>query len=166
MGLFDFALRPGQRFNKEEIRVLDKNFNSISAYTKRKFRFERKDIADDINGSHYYVDNHRITYIHVDTQLTEWDTDYWLQFDCLKLFVKTERNHYALKSTFEHYYSGEHKSWNIKVPAMKKFPTFALKVGWGGNGFITEFKYDPDGGLTKKCVEEIEKNSIKFLKKL
>ena len=91
MGLFDFALKPGQRFNKEEIRVLDKNFNSISAYTKRKFRFERKDIADDINGSVYGIDNHRVTYIHVDTQLTEWDTDYWLQFDCLKLFVKTER---------------------------------------------------------------------------
>ena len=35
MGLFDFALRPGQRFNKEEIRILDQNFNSISAYTKK-----------------------------------------------------------------------------------------------------------------------------------
>ena len=28
MGLFDFALRPGQRFNKEELRVLDQNLNS------------------------------------------------------------------------------------------------------------------------------------------
>ena len=40
MGLFDFALKPGQRFNKEEIRILDQNFNSISAYTKRKYRFD------------------------------------------------------------------------------------------------------------------------------
>ena len=37
MGLFDFALNPGQRFTKEELRVLDQNFNSISAYTKNKY---------------------------------------------------------------------------------------------------------------------------------
>ena len=50
---------------------------------------------------------------------------------------------------------------------MKKFPTFALQVGWHGNGFITELKYDSDSAnLTKKCVDEIEKNTIKFLKKL
>ena len=166
MGLFDFALRPGQRFNKEELRVLDKNFNSVSAYTKRKFRFERKDIANDINGSHYGVDNHRVTYIHIDTKLPDSDTNQWLQFDCLKLFVKTEGDHYALKDYFEYHYGGKHKHLNIKVPAMNKFPTFALKVGWGGNGFITEFQKDIDGGLTKKCVKEIEKNSIQFLKKL
>ena len=40
MGLFDFALRSGQRFTQEEIRILDQNFNSISAYTKRKFKFD------------------------------------------------------------------------------------------------------------------------------
>ena len=139
MGLLDFALRPGQRFNKEELRILDKNFNSVSAYTNRKFRFERKDMADDINGSHYGVYKQRVTYIQIDTELPDSDLNQWLQFDCLKLFVKTERNHYALKNTFEHYYSAKHKSWNIKVPEMKKFPTFALRVGWS-NGFISVFK--------------------------
>ena len=39
MGIFDFALRPGQRFSKEELRVLDQNLNSISAYTKKKISF-------------------------------------------------------------------------------------------------------------------------------
>ena len=39
MGLFDFALRPGQRFSKEELRVLDQNLNSISAYTKKNIDF-------------------------------------------------------------------------------------------------------------------------------
>jgi len=173
MGLFDFALRPGQRFNKEELRILDKNFNSISAYTKRKFRFERKDIADDINGSHYGVDNHRVTYIHIDTQLPDSDPNQWLQFDCLKLFIKTEGNYHAVKEFFDSSYDDGFKK--IKVPVMKKFPTFALKVGWGGNGFITEFKYNSDNiidrtldnpYLSDKCIKEIETNSIKFLKKI
>jgi len=42
VGLFDFALRPGQRFSKEELRVLDQNLNSISAYTKKKYRFSHR----------------------------------------------------------------------------------------------------------------------------
>ena len=165
MGLFDFAIKPGQRFNKEEIRILDQNFNSISAYTKRKFKFDRKDIADNINGSTYGIDNHKITYLHIDTQLTEWDSEYLFPIDCLKLFVKTERNYkHGLKGFFDNGYDDGPK---IKVPIMTKFPTFALQVGWLGNGFITEFKYDSNGAtLTKKCVDEIEKNTIKFLKKL
>ena len=165
MGLFDFAIKPGQRFNKEEIRILDQNFNSISAYTKRKFKFDRKDIADNINGSTYGIDNHKITYLHIDTQLTEWDSEYLFPIDCLKLFIKTERNYkHGLKGFFDRDYD---KGPQIKVPIMKKFPTFALLVGWHGNGFITEFKYDSNGSyLSKKCVDEIEKNTIKFLKKL
>ncbi len=39
MGLFDFALFPGQRFNKVELSILDQNFNSISAYTKINIAF-------------------------------------------------------------------------------------------------------------------------------
>ena len=43
-----------------------------------------------------------------------------------------------------------------------------------GNGFMTEFKYNSDNvidkalgsHLTDKCIKEIEKNSINFLKKL
>ena len=97
MGLFDFAIKPSQRFNKEEIRILDQNFNSISAYTKKKFKFDRKDIADNINGSTYGIDNHKITYHHTDTQLTEWDSEYLLPIDCLKLFIKTERNYNQAK---------------------------------------------------------------------
>ena len=165
MGLFDFALRPGQRFNKKEINILDKNFNSISAYTKRKYRFDLKDIADDINGSHYGVDNHRITYQHICTQLTEWDDNYILRIDCLKLFIKTERQYiHSLKDFYE---SPHEDGPKIKVPLMKKFPTFALLVGWDGNGFITEFKYNSNNSdLTKECVKDIESNTIKFLKKL
>ena len=34
MGLFDFALKPGQKFTKDELKILDQNFNSISVYTK------------------------------------------------------------------------------------------------------------------------------------
>ena len=137
---------------------------STASCEKRKFKFDRKDIADNINGSTYGIDNHQITYIHVDTKLTEWDSKYLFPIDCRKLFIKTERNYkHGLKDFFEPY--GDDKI--IKVPIMKKFPTFALLVGWHGNGFITEFKYDSNGSyLSKKCVDEIEKNTIKFLKKL
>ena len=42
MGLFDFALHPGQRFTTSEIKELDKIFNSISAYTKENLGFIKK----------------------------------------------------------------------------------------------------------------------------
>ena len=39
MGLFDFALHTGNKWNDSEIRALDKNFNSISNYTSFKYDF-------------------------------------------------------------------------------------------------------------------------------
>jgi len=174
MGLFDFALRPGQRFNKEELRVLDTNFNSISAYTKAKYRFEFRKIADNINGSHYGVDNHEVVYRHIDTQLTEWDSEYIFDLSCEKLFIPTKHEYdHGLIHYFQNPYDTHLPM--IKVPKLKKFPTFVLKVGWHGNGFITEFKYNSENildrtldnpHLTDACIKEIETNSIKFLKKL
>ena len=61
MGLFDFALFPGQRFNKVELRILDQNFNSISAYTKNKYG------TNNITSVHHYVNS-------TDTSIIEeWD---------------------------------------------------------------------------------------------
>ena len=48
MGLFDFALNPGQKFSKDELRILDQNFNSITAYTKGKYQFDSRIIDNDI----------------------------------------------------------------------------------------------------------------------
>ena len=53
MGLFDFALYPGQRFNKVELSILDQNFNSISAYTENKYRFYSRSIRDNICAQDY-----------------------------------------------------------------------------------------------------------------
>jgi hypothetical protein len=86
MGLFDFALRPGQRFNKEELRVLDQNLNSISAYTKNKYRFSHRGISDDISGTHYGIDRHRVWYSHQDINNENND----VQIDCSKYFINTE----------------------------------------------------------------------------
>ena len=168
MGLFDFALRPGQRFNKEELRVLDQNFNSISAYTKKKYRFSHKSISDDISGSHYGVDFHHTHYHHIDIE----DETNEHQINCTKYFIANEDTYYNLKE----FYDSDHEDRpKIKVPKLDKFPTFVLQIGWGGNGFITEFKYNSDGAidraldnphLTDKCIKEIEVNSIKFLKNL
>ena len=173
MGLFDFAIRPGQRFNKEELRILDQNFNSISAYTKKKYRFHDREVANDINGSNYGVDNHKVSYRHIDINLTEWDSDYVLYLDCFKLFVKTERQY---KFGLIHHFDDPHDPHlpRIKVPKLKKFPTFVLQVGWHGNGFLTELKYKSDNvidktlapELTDQCIKEIETNTKKFLKKL
>ena len=38
MGLFDFIFHYGEKFTKDEIKILDRNFNSISAYTKKKYK--------------------------------------------------------------------------------------------------------------------------------
>ena len=39
MGIFDSILLKGKKFTKEEIKILDKNFNSISAHTKKNLNF-------------------------------------------------------------------------------------------------------------------------------
>ena len=61
MGLFDFALNSGQKFSKDELRILDQNFNSITAYTKGKYQFYSRNIDDDIQGSMSNVSRHKIT---------------------------------------------------------------------------------------------------------
>ena len=167
MGLFDFALRPGQRFSKEELRVLDQNLNSISAYTKKKYRFSHRGISDDISGTHFRIDRHRVWYTHEDIN----DENNDVQIDCSKYFIDTENTYENLKNFFDDPYM-EDKS-RIKVPKLTKFPTFVLCVGWTGCGFLTEFKYNAENlidrtlenpHLTEKCIKEVQANTIKFLK--
>jgi len=169
MGLFDFALKPGQRFTKEELRVLDQNFNSISAYTKRKYRFSHRRVATDINGSHYGVDNHTVNYSHQDIN----NPDEYMEINCTKYFIKTEQTYSSLMDFYDSPFMDD-KS-RVTVPKLTKFPTFVLCIGWPGSGYINEFKYNSDGAinraldnphLTDKCIKEIEANSIKFLKNL
>ena len=127
MGLFDFALNPGQRFTKEELRVLDQNFNSISAYTKNKYRFSHRHIWDDLSGSHYGVDFHRVVYNHININTNEFDSNHAVEVGCSKYYLPNERIYYhGLK---EHYDSDHEDRPKIKVPKLKKFPTFVLQVG-------------------------------------
>ena len=51
MGLFDAILKPGQKFSKDELWMLDQNFNSISVHTKRMYQFYSRDVSNDIQGS-------------------------------------------------------------------------------------------------------------------
>ena len=62
----------------------------------------------------------------------------------------------------------------IKVPKLTKFPTYVLRIGWPGCGFLIEIKYNAENlidrtldnpYLTDKCIKEIKTNTIKFLKK-
>ena len=58
MGLLDFAFHPGQKWTAQEIKVLDKNFSSISNYTNFKYNFEAKGVEDDIKsiqGTHLVI---------------------------------------------------------------------------------------------------------------
>jgi hypothetical protein len=168
MGLFDFALRPGQRFSKEELRVLDQYLNSISAYSKKKYRFSHRGISDNISGTHFGVDQHSVWYTHIDIN----DENKAVQIDCTKYFIKDENIYVCLKNFYDDPYM-DAKS-RIKVPKLKKFPTFVLCIGWPANGFITEFEYNSENLIdrnldnphfTNKCIKEIEKNTIKFIKK-
>ena len=167
MGLFDFALRPGQRFNKEELRVLDQNLNSISAYTKNKYRFSHRNIWDDISGTHYGVDCHRVSYSHQDIDNPNND----VQIDCTKYFVKNDDIYSCLKNFYDDPYMDARS--RIKVPKLTKFPTYVLGIGWPGCGFLIEIKYNAENlidrtldnpHLTDKCIKEIKTNTIKFLK--
>ncbi len=168
MGLFDFALRPGQRFSKEELRVLDQYLNSISAYTKNKYRFSHRGISDNISGTHFGVDQHRVWYSHKNIENENVD----VQIDCTKYFINNENTYECLKSFYDDPYM--ESRLRLKIPKLTKFPTFVLYIGWPGSGFITEFKYNAENlidrtldnpHLTDKCIKEIETNIIKFLKK-
>ena len=172
MGLFDFALFPGQRFNKVELRILDQNFNSISAYTKNKYRFYSRIIRDNILCvEECGVNYHEVTYTHIDINKDESNSNYIRRIECHKYHIPNEKiYYYGLKRFYD---SDLEDGPKIKVPKLKKFPTFVLQVGWHGNGFITEFKYNKDNiidrtledsNLSDKCIEEITNNSIKFLK--
>ena len=172
MGLFDFALFPGQRFNKVELSILDQNFNSISAYTKNKYRFYSRIIRDNILCvEECGVNYHEVTYTHIDINKDESNSNYIRRIECHKYHIPNEKiYYYGLKRFYD---SDLEDGPKINVPKLKKFPTFVLQVGWHGNGFITEFKYNKDNiidrtledsNLSDKCIEEIKNNSIKFLK--
>ena len=169
MGLFDFALRPGQRFAKEEIRLLDQCFNSISSYTKKNYTFYTKSIADNINGSHYGVDHHEIKYIHQNIDTDENDPNFYEYIICRKYFVQIKRHHECLKR----FYEEEYEDSIIKVPKARKYPSFFLMVGSMTNGFMSDFIYNSENivdrtldnpYLSDACIQEIKSKSIKFLK--
>ena len=155
MGLFDFALHPGQRFTTSEIKELDKIFNSISAYTKRKFRFHKKEIKNITGSGIADINEHRVSYTHEDINLDEFDANWHERIDCRKYLIKDD-----LRYT-DFYY--EFEKWEMIIPKVDKFPVCLLYVGDPGNGFITILNSE-GGTLSKSCLSKIKSESIKYLK--
>ena len=118
MGLFDFALYPGQRFNKVELSILDQNFNSISAYTKNKYRFDFRRIGDNICVGHYGVSFHEVTYSHIDINKDEFNSNYIRLISCSKYHIPNDKIYYhGLKDFYDSDYEDGPK---IKVPKFSR----------------------------------------------
>ena len=171
MSLFDFVLNPGQKFSKDELRILDQNFNSITAYTKGKYQFDSRIIDNDIQGSMSNVSRHKITYIHLDLNKTENDSNQHQYIEINKYYIRDKSDLEMLDNFYNNPYDikEEHR---VPPPRLSKIPTFILKVGYPSQGFMVELKYKNkdkidkllDGSLEEDCVNEIRIKSIKFLK--
>ena len=170
MGLFDFVFHIGAKFTRDEIKILDMNFNSISAYTKKNYRFFLKDVGNNILASDA-GGHHRIDYRHQDIDTDEFNRDHELYIRCYKYLIRGKREY----DVFVHYIdpSQEDENTRINTPKIKKFPTSILVVGYGGHGFAVEFKYNyenlidktlENSDLTKECISEIKSCAIKYLK--
>ena len=173
MGLFDFAFHAGEKFTKDEIKILDMNFNSISAYTKKKYKFFMKDIKSDVYGDQDVgINFHKITYRHQDTDTNEWDPKFELYINCHRYLIRDEREYSNFVNFFDDPYQ---EDWRMNIPKIKNFPTPVLIVGYRGNGFAVELKYNYESSidrtlensdLTKDCIKKIESCAIKYLKGL
>jgi hypothetical protein len=162
MGLFDFALHTGNKWNDSEIRALDKNFNSISNYTSFKYDFDYKHIENDIKLDHAgYV--HEIRYSHTNIE----HKDQSLTFACNKYKIDNRDQLSRFINFYEMYSGDDENEWrNIKVPNILRFPSYLIQVGYHGLGFINILGHDNNGNLSSECEKLIRINSMKFLKNL
>ena len=177
MGLFDFIFHTGEKFTKDEINILDLNFNSISAYTKKKYKFARKRLRSNLSGhASMGVNFHNITYEHTDINTDEWDPEWTVSINCDRYYLRDNNDYRAFKNHYEetlHTPTGDFPI--IKVPEISNFPTPVLTVGYRGNGFAVELKYNYESSidktlensdLTDDCIKKIELLSIKYLTNL
>ena len=163
MGFFDFALNPGQKFSKDELWMLDQNFNSISVYTKKKYKFYSRNVDNDIQGSNSNVSCHKLSYTYIDIDKHEDRSDAHLEIDITKYYV---RDKYDLQNLDDFYNSTydireEHR---VPPPKLINFPAYVLKVGAPGQGFMIELKKNNDGRIDQSCINEMKDNCEKYLK--
>ena len=177
MGLFDFIFHTGEKFTKDEINILDLNFNSISAYTKKKYKFARKRLSSNLRGNASMGLNfHNITYEHTDINTDKWDPEWTVPINCDRYYLRDKVSYSIFKNYYEetlHSPTGDFPI--IKVPEISNFPTPVLIVGYRGNGFAVELKYNYESSidktlensdLTDDCIKKIELLSIKYLTNL
>lgn len=175
MGLFDFVFHTGEKFTKYEIKILDQNFNSISAYTKKKYKFFSKEVNSNLSGDVMGINFHRVTYRHEDVNTDEWDPAWHIYITCDRYYLRDKNDFSAFKRYFEERFDERLPSSIIKIPKIEEFPTPVLIVGYKGNGFAVELEYIfknivdrtlENSDLTKKCLDQIKSNTIKYLKAL
>lgn len=164
MGLFDSILKPGQKFSKEELNILNKNFNSISVYTKRKYQFYSVNEDDDIQGSMSNVSCHKLSYTYQDIDKHEDESDAYLEIYITKYYVKDKNDLHNLDNFYNNVYDlrEEHR---IPPPKLNNYPSYILKVGAPNEGFMIELKYQ-DGRIEQSCINEIKDKSAKYLKEI
>tara|TARA_Y100000591_G_scaffold315046_1_gene322243 strand:+ start:297 stop:806 length:510 start_codon:yes stop_codon:yes gene_type:complete len=164
MGLFDAILKPGQKFSKDELWMLDQNFNSISVYTKRRYQFYSRDVANDIQGSMSYVSCHNVYYHYQDIDKHEDESDAHLRIYITKYYVKDKNDLHNLDNFYNNLYDlrEEHR---IPPPKLNNYPTYILKVGAPNEGFMIELKYQ-DGRIEQSCINELKDKSAKYLKEI
>jgi len=176
MGLFDFIFHAGEKFTKDEIKILDANFNSISAYTKKKYKFFRKRVSSDLSGhASMGLNFHNIVYEHTDINTNEFDPKWIVSINCDRYYLRDKNDYWAFKRHYEEPF-GDFPI--IEIPKIENFPKPILIVGYrdtNQNGFAVELKYNYESSIDKTlensdlandCIKKIESLAIKYLKKL
>ena len=116
---------------------------------------------------------HRITYEHEDINTDEWDPNWTVSINCDRYYLRDKDHYQAFKNYCEEPFGDDGSI--IKIPKISDFPTPVLIVGYKGNGFAVELKYNYESSiertiensdLTNDCIKKIESCAIKYLKDL
>jgi len=162
MGLLDSIIKNNQKFSDDELSILDQNFNSISVYTKRKFKFYSRNVDKNIQGSMSYVSCHKLYYDYQDIDKHEDEQGAHLQIPITKYCVQDKNDLQNLDDFYNNVYDlrEEHR---VPPPRLTNFPTYVMKVGAPNEGFMVELKHH-EGRIDQNCIKEINEKSISFLK--
>ena len=164
MGLFDAILKPGQKFSKEELNILDQNFRNISEQTRKKYQFHSRSVDSDVQGSMSNVSCHKLFYTYQDMDKHEDDSDAYLYVYITKYYVRDKNDLHNLNNFYNNIYDlkEEHR---VPPPILNNYPTYVLKIGAPNEGFMVELIYNGNM-IDEICVKEINEKGKKYLKSI
>ena len=117
----EVTLEPNKSL-KFAIKILDQNFNNISAYTKKKYKFFSKEVESDLWGhQEIRINFHRVTYRHEDVNTDEWDPAWHIYITCDRYYLRDKNDFSAFKRYFEERFDERLPSSIIKIPKIEDF---------------------------------------------